>query len=338
MLVAIRGAITVEENTKEAILNNTKELLEKIIKKNDILQENIISIHFSVTKDLDAVYPAVMARELGITKASLMCFQEMNVAGSLEKCIRTEILVEQENLNRSNVKAQYLKNAKRLRPDLSNHFSIAIDGPAGAGKSTIAKQLAKALKCVYVDTGAMYRSVAYYCLEKNMDIHNQEQVNQSLPQIDIQLKYDSNVGQRILLNNEDVSQKIRTEIVSQSASKVATYQKVRSTLVEMQQDMAKSTSLIMDGRDIGTVVLPNATLKIFLTASVEERAKRRLKDYNMEGDLEKLKEEISQRDKQDMEREISPLKKADDAIEIDTTHMTIEEIVLKIQNLLNERI
>lgn len=220
-------------------------------------------------------------------------------------------------------------------------FSVAIDGPAGAGKSTIAKQLAKLLACVYVDTGAMYRSVAYYCLTHDIDIQDEASVSEILSHIHIELEYNQKEGQRILLNGKDVSEAIRTEAVSAAASIVATYQAVRHQLVSMQQAMTKSTSLIMDGRDIGTTVLPHATLKIFLTASVEERAKRRQKEYEekkVECDLEALKKEISKRDKQDMERTISPLKKAEDAIEIDTTFLTIDEIVTKIKVLLQERI
>lgn len=219
-------------------------------------------------------------------------------------------------------------------------FSIAIDGPAGAGKSTIAKKLAHLLQCIYVDTGAMYRSVGFYCLNHAISLEDEKAVSEALPHIEINLKHTPE-GQRILLNGEDVSEKIRTAEVAASASKVATYAKVRSAMVERQQEMAKSSSIIMDGRDIGTVVLPFATLKIFLTASVEERAMRRFKEYQEKGiscDLEELKNEISLRDKQDSERAISPLKKADDAIELDTTHMQIDEIVAHIKALLEERI
>ncbi|MBE6023668.1 MAG: (d)CMP kinase [Cellulosilyticum sp.] len=219
-------------------------------------------------------------------------------------------------------------------------FSIAIDGPAGAGKSTIAKKLAHLLQCIYVDTGAMYRSVGYYCIRNGISLEDEEAVSKELPQMDIVLQHTSD-GQRIVLNGEDVSQQIRNTEVAASASKVATYGAVRKSMVQRQQEMAKSTSIIMDGRDIGTVVLPFATLKIFLTASVEERAMRRLKEYEEKGmvcNLESLKEEISLRDKQDSEREISPLKQADDAIVLDTTHMEIDEIVAHIQMLLKERL
>ena len=219
-------------------------------------------------------------------------------------------------------------------------FSIAIDGPAGAGKSTIAKLLAKKLGCVYIDTGAMYRSVGYYCIQNGMDYKDEKAVSRCLSQIDLELKY-AEEGQMIYLNNENVSSKIRTDEVAAAASKVATYGPVRADLVRRQQAMAKKQAVVMDGRDIGTVVLPFATLKIFLTASVEERAQRRFKEYVEKGmavDLEKLKEEIKARDEQDTTREISPLKQADDAILLDTTHLDIEEIVEKISNMLEARL
>lgn len=219
-------------------------------------------------------------------------------------------------------------------------FSIAIDGPAGAGKSTIAKKIANDLKCVYIDTGAMYRSVGYYCLQNGIDYQNEAWVCSVLPQIEITLKSSEN-GQLIFLNGEDVSVKIRNNEVAAAASKVATYGLVREALVRRQQEMAKSSAIIMDGRDIGTVVLPFATLKIFLTASVEERAKRRYKEYvekGMDISLESLKDEIRARDEQDMGREISPLKKAEDAIEVDTTYMSIDEIVEEIKSKLIARL
>lgn len=219
-------------------------------------------------------------------------------------------------------------------------FSIAIDGPAGAGKSTIAKLLAKKLGCVYIDTGAMYRSVGYYCIQNGLDYHDEKAVCSCLDQIDLELKYTEE-GQMIFLNGENVSTSIRTDEVAASASKVGTYGKVREDLVRRQQAMAKKQAVVMDGRDIGTVVLPSATLKIFLTASVEERAQRRYKEYIEKGmtvDLEQLKGEIKMRDDQDTNRKISPLKQADDAILLDTTELTIEEIVEQISQKLEERL
>lgn len=214
-------------------------------------------------------------------------------------------------------------------------FSIAIDGPAGAGKSSIAKQIAKELGCVYVDTGAMYRSVGYYCLTSGITYEDENAVTAALKDLTIELSVEEE-GQQIFLNRQNITDLIRNDETAAAASKVATYQKVREALVSKQQEMAKSISLVMDGRDIGTVVLPNATLKIFLTASVEERAKRRFKEYMEKGeekDFEKLKTEIMERDFQDSHRKISPLKKADDATEIDTTYMTIQEIVHQVIGL-----
>lgn len=219
-------------------------------------------------------------------------------------------------------------------------FSIAIDGPAGAGKSTIAKLLAKKLGCVYIDTGAMYRSVGYYCIQNGIDYHDEVAVGDVLDKIELALRYTES-GQMIYLNGENVSTLIRTDEVAASASKVATYGAVREEMVRRQQAMAQAQSVVMDGRDIGTVVLPFATLKIFLTASVEERAQRRYKEYvekGMKVDLEALKEEIKARDLQDSTREISPLKQAEDAILLDTTHLNIEEIVDAISEKLSSRL
>lgn len=335
-VVAIRGAITAE-NTKESILGKTSKLLQAVIEANGVEIQNIIQITFTCTKDLNAVYPAVAARELGITQAALMCMQEMDVEGSLPNCIRIALLCKLEG-NQEGLKHQYLGEAKRLRPDLG-HFSLAIDGPAGAGKSTIAKKLAKDLSCTYIDTGAMYRSVGLYSIKHGIDYNFESLVNETLSDIHIDLSYE-NGTQKIYLNGEDVSEGIRTQEVAASASKVATYEKVRSALVEMQRKLASTKSVVMDGRDIGTVVLPSATLKIFLTASSEERAKRRLKEYEEKGievNYQTLLEEIEARDYQDSNRSVSPLKKADDAIEVDTTYLSVDEIVERIKELLQER-
>ncbi|WP_341877496.1 (d)CMP kinase [Defluviitalea saccharophila] len=216
------------------------------------------------------------------------------------------------------------------------HFAIAIDGPAGAGKSTIAKMIAKKLNIIYVDTGAMYRAVALYCINHGINCRDKESVEKILDQIEIKIQYIDNV-QRILLNNEDVTDKIRTQEISQGASDVATIQAVRIKMVELQRNLAKTVSVVMDGRDIGTHVLPDADLKIFLTASVEERANRRYKELIQNGiecNLSKIKEEIEARDKNDSCRECSPLKKAEDAVEVDTTGQTIQEVVNRIISLI----
>ena len=216
-------------------------------------------------------------------------------------------------------------------------ISIAIDGPAAAGKSTIAKLIAKKLNYTYIDTGAMYRCVALACLKKDVDPHKESDVEHLLSDIDISMHADG----KIFLNDEDVSTKIRQNDVAMMASIVSKYQKVREFLVEKQRFMAKDGGVILDGRDIGTVVLKDAKLKIYQVASIECRALRRHKENierGIESSLESIKEEIALRDQQDMTRAISPLKKAEDAIEIDTSDMTLDEVCDRIMELVNERI
>ena len=214
-------------------------------------------------------------------------------------------------------------------------LSIAIDGPAAAGKSTIAKRLAKALDYTYIDTGAMYRCVAYYGLTHQYDLDDEKVFPELLSHIKIELN-----GSLVILNGEDVSSLIRMDIVSQNASKVATKKVVREFLVEQQREMAKSGGVILDGRDIGTVVLPDADLKIYQIASVEARAMRRYKENierGLDADLEVIKADIQARDENDMNRKESPLKKAEDAIEVDTSDMSIEEVVEAIMKLIEEK-
>ncbi len=213
---------------------------------------------------------------------------------------------------------------------------IAIDGPAAAGKSTIAKKVAKTLNYVYIDTGAMYRCVAYYALKHNVDFEDENAVCALLKNIVITMKPDNSVW----LNGEDVSSAIRTNDVSMGASIVSRYQDVRSFLVEQQRAMSQGGGVILDGRDIGTVVLPDAQLKIYQVASIECRALRRHKENQergLESDFDKIKEEIALRDHQDMTRVHSPLKKADDAIEIDTSDMTLGEVVERVLSLVKEK-
>lgn len=209
---------------------------------------------------------------------------------------------------------------------MKKNISVAIDGPSAAGKSTIAKMVAKKENFIYIDTGAMYRCVAYYCLSHEIDLNDEKAVENAIEHIEIRLTPDN----KVYLNDEDVSNQIRQDQVSLGASCVSKYQAVRSFLVDEQRKMAAKGNVILDGRDIGTVVLPNADLKIYQIASVETRAKRRYlenKERGLEADLETIKKEIEERDYQDMHREISPLKKADDAIELDTSSLTLEEVV-----------
>ncbi len=216
------------------------------------------------------------------------------------------------------------------------HITIAIDGPAGAGKSTIAKMVSRKLGILYVDTGAMYRAVALYCLDHNIDYKDRQTVEKNVDDILIDLLYQD-ANQRVILNGEDVTERIRTQEVAKGASAVGALKSVRDKLLHIQKQLGAEHSVVMDGRDIGTHVLPQATTKIFLTASVEERAKRRCQELTNKGiknDFNWILQEIQERDENDSTREHAPLRKAEDAVEIDTTGISLEEVVKKIIDLL----
>lgn len=214
-------------------------------------------------------------------------------------------------------------------------FNIAIDGPAGAGKSTIAKKAARELGYIYVDTGAMFRAMALYCIRNGISKENEEAVSAACEQVEVSISYQSG-EQQVLLNGENVNQLIRTEEVGNTASVISAYKKVRSKLLELQRQLAQVQNVIMDGRDIGTCVLPEAQVKIYLTASVETRGKRRFIELQEKGEectLEEICADIRERDHRDMNREIAPLKQAQDAVLVDSSNMTIEEVVKAILEL-----
>ncbi|WP_098440002.1 (d)CMP kinase [Bacillus sp. es.034] len=216
---------------------------------------------------------------------------------------------------------------------------IAIDGPAAAGKSTVAKIVAGKLSYLYIDTGAMYRSLTYKALSNNVDLHDENELNQLLSETTIELE-PSEVGQLVFLDGNDVTEEIRQASVTNSVSHVAVHSVVREEMVKRQQLLAKEGAVVMDGRDIGTHVIPDAEIKVFLLASVDERAQRRHEENLSKGypsDLEQLKEEIARRDKIDSEREVAPLKKAEDATEIDTTSLSISEVVDQIMLLVERK-
>lgn len=217
-------------------------------------------------------------------------------------------------------------------------FNVAIDGPAGAGKSSVSKEIAKKLGIIYIDTGAMYRAAALYAIEKGIKI-TEENMESCLDDIDIDIKYDER-GQRIFLNGEDVSERIREKDASIGASDVAVIPAVRLKLVDIQRNLAKRSSVIMDGRDIGTYVLPDASVKIYLTASSSERARRRcleMEEKGMKADFEEVKRDIEYRDYQDSHREFAPLKQADDAQLVDSSNMSFSEVVECIISLIKNK-
>ncbi len=219
-------------------------------------------------------------------------------------------------------------------------INIAIDGPAGAGKSTIAKRLAKELGYIYVDTGAMYRAMAYYFLKNHISAEDENRIAAACEHVDITIRYQDG-EQQVILNGENVNGVIRNEEVGNMASSTSVYPVVRKKLVELQQQLAVKENVIMDGRDIGTVVLPNADVKIYLTASSKVRAKRRYDELTSKGevcDLEQIEQDIIDRDYRDMNRETSPLKQADDAVLLDSSDLDIDGVVEKMKEIIKSRV
>ena len=224
---------------------------------------------------------------------------------------------------------------------MAKKYSIAIDGPAGAGKSTIAKALAKDLGYHYVDTGAIYRTVAYFLDLLGIAPKDVDGVTRYIDELTIDIEYDEDGKQHMIMNGMDVSDDIRTQDISQKASLVSAHAVVRDMLLDMQRDLAKKHNVIMDGRDIGTVVLPKATVKIFLTAAPEVRAKRRFDELTAKGTettLEKVLAEVKQRDLQDTTRPIAPLKQAKDAVLVDTSELDIDGVIAAIKAIVAEKI
>ena len=219
-------------------------------------------------------------------------------------------------------------------------FNVAIDGPAGAGKSTIAKIVAKEKSFIYVDTGAMYRAMAIYFIKQGIKADESEKISAAVDGADVTIEY-VNGEQQVLLNGENVTPFLRTEEVGNMASASSVNGDVRKKLVELQQKLAGTANVVMDGRDIGTCVLPNAQVKVYLTASVEVRAQRRYKELiekGQEADFEKIKKDIEERDYRDMNRDISPLRQAEDAVLVDSSDLTIEESAKAILELIDKKL
>ncbi len=217
-------------------------------------------------------------------------------------------------------------------------MKIAVDGPAGAGKSTVAKLVAKEMNINYIDTGAMYRAVAYGMIDAGIDVSDRLAVRNAVKDVDVSVEYQDG-QQKVFVNGDDVTGKIRTPEISAGASAVAVEPEVRLKLVDIQRRLAEKYDVIMDGRDIGTYVLPDADLKLFITASPRARALRRLKDFNEAGiaqTVEEIEADIMKRDRQDSEREFAPLRQAEDAILMDTTEMTVEQVIAAVKSKIRE--
>ena len=335
-MVVIRGATTLEQDEKEEIRRAVAELLEQIANRNSLKKDEIVSIVFSSTSDIHSYYPAKAAREAGFDGCSLFSAQEPDIEGGLALCIRVMLFVEKD-MKPYHV---YLRGAKVLRKDLSDIINVAIDGPAGSGKSTVAKRVARDYHILYLDTGAMYRACALKALEARADLENETALMDIFRDMQLGVVYEDGV-QKTMLDGRDVSEEIRRPEISTAASVVSKHPSVRMHMVEKQREIAGKNSCVLDGRDIGTVVLPDADFKFFLTATPEVRAKRRYDELVAKGhsvDFEELKREIVRRDDRDSTRAFAPLKKADDAIEVDTTGMTIDEVVAFVKSKMQERI
>lgn len=333
---AIRGATTVSRDNPEQIQSAVKELLNTIVRVNNVGHGQIICIMFSSTADLKSFYPAKAAREAGFASCALYSSLEPEIEGSLERCIRVMLLVEGDFVPEH----VYLNEAKNLRKDLTSILNVAVDGPAGSGKSTVCKKVAEKLGILYLDTGAMYRALALKCVRENGDYADKDTVKHITNKINLKVEY-KNGGQITLLDGEDVSELIRTPQVSLLASYVSAYSFVRNKMVALQREIAQKTSCILDGRDIGTNVLPKCKFKFFLTASPEVRAKRRYEEDKLKGSkqtYEEVLKEISERDFQDRNRAVAPLKQASDAVVIDTSDMSIDEVVDEIIAKIQEKI
>lgn len=335
-MTVIRGATTISQDNPDEIRAAVAELLNQIESRNSLKRDEILSMVFSSTSDIHSFYPAKAAREAGFVSCSLFSAQEPEIDGGLALCIRVMIFVE-KNITPRHV---YLRGARVLRKDLVQKYNIAIDGPAGSGKSTVAKLLANDCHILYLDTGAMYRACALAALRAGIDVADEVQVCELMRDLALSVVYRDGV-QHTLLGDEDVSALLRSPEVSMAASTISRHPSVRLKMVEKQREIAGKMSCVLDGRDIGTFVLPDADFKFYLTASSEVRAKRRYDEMVARGeqvDFEALKRDIAARDEQDTTRALAPLKKADDAILIDTSDMTVDEVLDTLKRKMQEKI
>lgn len=337
-MTIIRGATTVDRDCKENIISAVGDMLNEIFTVNSLQKEEIKGFLFSLTQDIHSYHPARAARECGYDYAPLFAAIEPNIDGALALCIRLMLFTELSD-GRA-VKHIYQKGAKVLRRDISEILNIALDGPAGSGKSTIAKILAKDYNILYLDTGAMYRACGLKALRLGVNPKDGVAVEKILPLLNVKVEYKDG-KQHTILDGEDVSLAIRENSVSMAASDISAHPCVRVKMVEMQREIAKGMSCVLDGRDIGSKVLPNAKFKFFITADSKVRATRRYNELIQRGeqvDLALLHQEIIMRDKQDSEREFSPLVCAEDAMVVDTSDMTVEQVVSVIKGAIQSKI
>lgn len=337
-MTIIRGATTIEKDCREHISRAVKELLDEVFAVNSLAKEEVSGFLFSVTSDIHAYHPAKSAREAGYDFAPLFACVEPDIDGGLKRCIRLMLFTNLKDGRK--VRHVYQKEAKTLRKDISEVYNIALDGPAGSGKSTVAKALAKDYNILYLDTGAMYRACALKALRLGIDPQDEKKVEEMLPILDVTVEYKDGT-QHTILDGEDVSREIRENAVSMMASHISAHRTVRVKMVELQREIAKKTSCVVDGRDIGSAVLPDAKFKFFITADSAVRARRRFDELTARGeavDFEKLHQEIIARDKQDSEREFSPLVRAEDAVLIDTSDLDVEGVLKSIKSVIQAKI
>ena len=337
-MTIIRGATTIEYDCKEQISEAVREMLAEIFTENNLQKEEVKGFLFSLTSDIHSYHPAKAARECGYDFAPLFAATEPDIDGGLKLCIRLMLFTEPADARV--IKHIYQRGAKVLRKDISEILNIALDGPAGSGKSTIAKALAKDYNILYLDTGAMYRACGLKALRMGVNPKDGAGVEGILHLMNVKVEYRDG-KQCTILDGEDVSLAIRENNVSMAASDISAHPCIRVKMVEMQRQIAKSMSCVLDGRDIGSHVLPDAKFKFYITADSKVRATRRYKELTAAGkivDFEQLHQEIIMRDKQDSEREHSPLVCADDAVIVDTSEMSIDQVIATIKSCIQSKI
>ena len=319
-MLAIRGATTITADEPRQIREAVAQLLREIAEKNRLRAEEMLFILFSNTADIRSLYPAKAAREAGFVSPALFSAAEPDIAGALPLCIRVLVLAEKEG----KAAHVYLRGAASLRKDLKK-FAVALDGPSGSGKSTVAKLLAEKFDILYLDTGAMYRACALYAARAGLSEFTEEAVRPLLASLPLRVEYIDG-AQHTMLGEEDVSEAIRRPEVSMAASRISALRCVREKMVEMQRKIASERSCVLDGRDIGSFVLP---------------AERRCKELRAKGfavELGAIQKEIEERDANDMNREFSPLVRAEDAVLVDTSDLTIGEVVDTICKKIQEKV